>query len=228
MNACRNRTLLRAAVGFTLIELLVVVGVIGMLAALLFPVLASARRSAHTVTCASNLRQLALAIQMYEADYEGALPRQVPFFRPAGGSDPLRPYAGVRAFDTDGNAGPLYRCPDAHTLGTRFGTYNFRFAIFDPDPSDPAKTILKHIRPTADSVLAHCYWHVEKVDVSVWPPPGYYMVARENGAAQRIPTGAVERWEIKDGKWCKMAPGDIPYHGYTPVFPGEPWPLQTL
>lgn len=65
----------RAARGFTLIELLTVIAILAILAGLLFPVLASARRSAQKSTCGSNLRQLAVAIQLYAQDYDQVLPR---------------------------------------------------------------------------------------------------------------------------------------------------------
>jgi prepilin-type N-terminal cleavage/methylation domain-containing protein/prepilin-type processing-associated H-X9-DG protein len=60
--------------GFTLIELLVVVAVIALLAALLFPVFAQAREMARRSACLSNLKQLALAHQMYVQDYDDTLP----------------------------------------------------------------------------------------------------------------------------------------------------------
>ena len=56
--------------GFTLIELLVVVAIIGLLAALLFPVFARARENARRASCQSNLKQIGVAWQMYAADYD--------------------------------------------------------------------------------------------------------------------------------------------------------------
>ncbi len=56
--------------GFTLIELLVVIAIIGILAAMVFPVFARARESARRAVCLSNLKNIALAIQMYLSDYD--------------------------------------------------------------------------------------------------------------------------------------------------------------
>jgi len=64
----------RNATGFTLIELLVVIAVISILAALIFPVFASARDKARQITCVSNLRQLGLAFQEYIEDNNEILP----------------------------------------------------------------------------------------------------------------------------------------------------------
>ncbi len=54
--------------GFTLIELLVVIAIIGILAAMVFPVFARARESARKAVCLNNVKNIALAIQMYLAD----------------------------------------------------------------------------------------------------------------------------------------------------------------
>jgi prepilin-type N-terminal cleavage/methylation domain-containing protein/prepilin-type processing-associated H-X9-DG protein len=65
---------IRRARGFTLIELLVVIAIIGILAAMLFPVFARARESARKIQCLANVKNIALAVQMYLTDYDRTPP----------------------------------------------------------------------------------------------------------------------------------------------------------
>lgn len=60
--------------GFTLIELLVVIAIIAILASILFPVFARAREQARKSSCASNERQIDLAMLQYAQDYDELLP----------------------------------------------------------------------------------------------------------------------------------------------------------
>jgi prepilin-type N-terminal cleavage/methylation domain-containing protein len=62
------------AEGFTLLELLVVLGVIVVLIAIQLPVLAAGKSQSKIGMCANNVRQIALACQIYANDNSGRLP----------------------------------------------------------------------------------------------------------------------------------------------------------
>jgi len=60
--------------GFTLVELLVVIGIIAILASIVFAVTMRAKASALQTRCLSNVRQLAQATLMYASENSGVLP----------------------------------------------------------------------------------------------------------------------------------------------------------
>ncbi len=69
--------MLRSRRAFTLIEMLVVIGIIAILAAILFPVFSSARRKARQTACIAHLQQLVTALKQYHEDYRAYPPAPI-------------------------------------------------------------------------------------------------------------------------------------------------------
>ena len=63
--------------GFTLVEVLVVIGIIGVLASLLLPVLARAKSKANRIKCVNNLSQIGKAFISFSTNFDGRLPWQL-------------------------------------------------------------------------------------------------------------------------------------------------------
>ncbi|MDR3706735.1 MAG: DUF1559 domain-containing protein [Capsulimonadaceae bacterium] len=130
---------------FTLIELLVVIAIIAILAAILFPVFATAREKARQSTCASNFKQLGIAFTQYSQDYDETFPIDtIGVSSTWTGWDLLiSPYAGLKATFVQSNTtalptSPFYLCPDdqlsRYNNGTTLATartYSLAATIYD-------------------------------------------------------------------------------------------------
>jgi prepilin-type N-terminal cleavage/methylation domain-containing protein/prepilin-type processing-associated H-X9-DG protein len=121
--------------GFTLIELLVVIAIIAILAAILFPVFANAREKARQNTCLNNLRQIALAIQMYTQDNNETF---FPDPKTTAWATYLQPYNGPTIYD----------CPTQTGVGNNTSPeYGFSSALY-------AHALAKIDSPTSGLLVA--------------------------------------------------------------------------
>lgn len=113
------------ACGFTLVELLVSVAIVGLLLALLLPLLSHARTSSQTVSCLSNLRQVMFAFQLYASDNHQQLP--APAVARVSWENHLRPYLSSRE---------TFHClADGNLFDNFLSSYDWR------DTADPRTTL---------------------------------------------------------------------------------------
>jgi prepilin-type N-terminal cleavage/methylation domain-containing protein len=92
---------------FTLIELLVVIAIIAILAAMLLPALNSARDTAKSISCLSNLKQFGTGFNMYMIDYDSRFPNYGTSTAGSCWDVMLYPYVGHSASGTSN----IYHCP---------------------------------------------------------------------------------------------------------------------
>jgi len=105
--------------GFTLVELLVVIAIIGLLIGLLLPAVQAARESARRSECASNLRQIGLALEQYLqvqgvngkfpncANMTKSVPTELPSLM-----EVIGPFCEM--IDPTQEVSALFRCPSDH------------------------------------------------------------------------------------------------------------------
>lgn len=201
--------------GFTLVEVLVVLGILLLLAGLLFPVFGRYRQSARESSCLSNQKQVVAAMQMYVQD-NSRLPTGSQL-RGAGqyGWASFQPYAKSSA---------LFLCPAAFDPN---GPHNYEKRLAPDELS---------LSPASDTVVSYCKQHIETkngfplcigADDGVYFE-GIYTVARWDGSVQRVRGEQTRQWYWRNGQWKQYFASTTHIHDGDVVaqrFPNETWPL---
>lgn len=185
----------RRSPGFTLVELLTCMAVLTILMTLLLPSLVSARRAAQRSTCLSNVRQLALALAVYEDDYDATLPRW---------------YNGSGAVTWDGALSPyvksrqVYHCP-ANPRSTRAAVVR-SYALprnvsglalaAVPRPSDTVALFEKGGMPLGERADSTGEFFAQTYGV------GDYRLWHDNGKVFGFLDGHARFWPVGQGPWA--------------------------
>jgi prepilin-type N-terminal cleavage/methylation domain-containing protein len=134
--------------GFTLIELLVVIAILGVLVALLLPVLARAKAKASRVKCVSQLGQVATALIAFSNENGGRLPWQL---------TPLtqREFFGPQSDDFASHPAAIFSLP---TLRTGLGSAEILWSPCDAEreaANEAARADWARYDPTIGRILPH-------------------------------------------------------------------------
>lgn len=114
------------AQGFTLVELLVTIGVIAILAALVFPALSGTREKADAAMCSQNLRQIGAGLLTFAGENQGLFPLAgAAIVRGATDADTGKP-GWTEQLDPYLEESPkVYRCPGSARVIPNNTTYGY-------------------------------------------------------------------------------------------------------
>jgi prepilin-type N-terminal cleavage/methylation domain-containing protein/prepilin-type processing-associated H-X9-DG protein len=211
------RQVTRHPPAFTLIELLVVFAIITILAALLMPVLASAKKRAAQITCVNSLKQLGTGMKRYVDDNNDAFPgiasrhfgcqpedwiywrTNTALYPPFEKSSILTSVPGLQK--------PSLRCPldtdDTDRLNSTqfdddYGPYLFSYSFNGFSLDDNGNNLgMSSVIDTTSGTTTHLFR-----EASVRNPANKIMLAEEPGSFMDSPDGNVT---IQDGRWIPAA-----------------------
>jgi prepilin-type N-terminal cleavage/methylation domain-containing protein len=185
--------------GYTLIEILVAVGIIVVVAGILFPIFSSVRESGRLTECISNLHQFGAAIEMYRQDWGGLDPapgRRIGSLYDLGLPPTTATYAFFRMYHLD--KPEVYYCPSARPAGNRPKLPYTRFFLAQDDPLPG--NLEAFYRRGSEVPLAACLYHNPNPNLEDNPTWGTVRVVavRFN---QRVDVHNIRAWGVSSWDW---------------------------
>jgi prepilin-type N-terminal cleavage/methylation domain-containing protein len=196
----------RYRAGFTFIELLCVVAIIAVLAAILFPVFAQAREKARTTSCASNLQQLSMAMNLYAQDHNGRFPPADDQFAPV--------FSYVKNYS-------VFRCPSDPRPGPNVPPVQPAVAALElaptgmPSPAEPVPLAFSYVYRgglrnddwgdipfVGERIVEHYGGNPERVPAAGAKPPFWWNFFHSGGANRVTLCGSV-KW-IQQKVWAPI------------------------
>jgi type II secretory pathway pseudopilin PulG len=209
----------RRGAAFTVTELLVCVAIVGLLAAILLPVLAQGRERSKRTRCVGNLRQIGTAVGLYSADHDGNLPIRNFYYtrdraEPADAHNPLYRY---------GAQGETMRCHratiPAGTNDVPVTDYQARFA-FDMSEWNNLRASWFRLEPAPTSALAWDEHHL--ASDNAMGANETWLLLRGDSSVAPIRSAQILRSQPIPGTLGWTSPAKE--GGGALVFPGEAWP----
>lgn len=202
---------------FTLVELLVVVAILAILAAILFPVFASAKNSAKKSICASNQRQIGQGFLLYAADNDDAYPNNGDPYLWVGKRWrwPVMPYIGAGQrqganYSATASNPSIFLCPADTLAGAAYDATSYAYSAafyHSPDQINSMRlrnTILSLNDPGPGAVT------ISQTATAVLDPARKALLTEWYNSHDFGPSGRIGFWgTLKPG----LVPGDDRWQG---------------